>query len=60
MEAKKLAKEQWKIERLQKEWGKAPKSFQLESDCEVEGEKKRGRMVVTLRSKGKGSLYQDG
>jgi hypothetical protein len=41
------------MERVQEEQGKALESFQPKPDCEVEGEKKRGKVLVTLRGRGK-------
>lgn len=59
-EVERFAREQQEMERLQKERGNAPKSFQpklknakKKPNYEVEGEKERGKMVVTLRGRGK-------
>jgi hypothetical protein len=57
---KRLAKEQQEMEKVRKEQGKTPKYFQskpksLESELnfEVEGKKKRGKMLMTLKGRGK-------
>ncbi len=57
---KRLAKEQQEMEKVRNEQGKTPeysqpklKSLEPESDFEVEGEKKRGKMLMTLKGRGK-------
>lgn len=57
---KRLAKEQQEMEKVRKEQGKTPKysqpkpkSLEPESDFEVEGKKKRGKMLMTLKGRGK-------
>jgi hypothetical protein len=59
-EVERLVKEQRETKKVQEEQGKAlkssqpkPKSPQQELDCEIEGEKKRGRLLLTLKGRGK-------
>jgi len=52
-EAKRLVKEQQETERVQKERRKAFESFQSKPNCEVEGEKKKGILLLTLKGGGK-------
>jgi hypothetical protein len=64
--AKRLVREQQKMEKVREEQGKAPENFQLkpkhlglELDFEVEGEKNR-QNVSDFERKKQGILYQNG
>ncbi len=65
-EAKRLAKEQQKMEKVKEEQGKAlknfqpkPKSLEPELDFEVKGKKNR-QNVSDFKRKKQGNLYQNG